>query len=251
VVVSCCRHDLHLTRICVASVRYWYPEIPVFLLKDELHGTFDTTEIERAWEVGILPTERTRHGWGFGKLEALFAPPGDRLLILDADTAMLGPVLEPLARRAGDLVVAADYVADLSSRYARVVYFDRDRLRPFGLEAPHCGFFFNSGHLVVRTGRFRREDFSPLLEWSTPPRLRYPKLSDGGDQGILNLVAMQKAGAGLLSIDAFDFAHGSEHPVLRGVQLAGIADRDQGGYPLVIHWSGPKPARVAGMPAAR
>ena len=246
--VSCCRNDLHLARICVASVRYWYPEIPLLLLKDELRGSFDTTEIERAWRVGIFPTERTRHGWGFGKLETLFAPAGDRLLVLDADTAMLGPILERLGRHGSDLVVAPDFVADLSSRYARVVYFDRDRLRPLGLEAPHCGFFFNSGHLVVRTGHFRREDFSPLLEWSTPPRLRYPALSDGGDQGILNLVAMQKAAVGAITLAPVDFACGSEHPALRGVSLPAIKSREQGGYPVVVHWAGPKPARLSGMP---
>lgn len=61
------RQDVHLARICVASIRYWYPDIPILLLKDLFHGDFSTREIEAHWDVGTFPTTRDQHGWGFGK----------------------------------------------------------------------------------------------------------------------------------------------------------------------------------------
>src|SRR5580658_6519198 len=45
VLIACCKSDVHLARICVASVRFWNPEIPVFLIKDSMQGAFSTTEI--------------------------------------------------------------------------------------------------------------------------------------------------------------------------------------------------------------
>ena len=32
IIIACCERDFWLTRICVASIRYWYPEIPIGLL---------------------------------------------------------------------------------------------------------------------------------------------------------------------------------------------------------------------------
>ena len=46
VAISCYRFDVDLTRLCVASIRFWYPHIPIWLLKDRQYGDFDTDEIE-------------------------------------------------------------------------------------------------------------------------------------------------------------------------------------------------------------
>ena len=34
VVISCYVLDVYLTRVCVASIRFWYPDLPIWLLKD-------------------------------------------------------------------------------------------------------------------------------------------------------------------------------------------------------------------------
>ena len=47
VYVSGYAKDLHLVRICIASIRYWYPDITIYLLKDTSQGDFDTEELER------------------------------------------------------------------------------------------------------------------------------------------------------------------------------------------------------------
>ena len=55
VVISCYRFDLELTRICVASIRFWYPHVPIWLLKDRHYGDFNTREIERNWNAQVYP----------------------------------------------------------------------------------------------------------------------------------------------------------------------------------------------------
>lgn len=54
--ISCCETDLHLLKICVASIRFWYPHIPIFLIKDIFKGDFNTTEIEKNFNVNVLKT---------------------------------------------------------------------------------------------------------------------------------------------------------------------------------------------------
>jgi len=55
VVISCYVLDVHLTRECVASIRYWYPNVPIWLLKDRRYGDFSTREIESQWNVQVYP----------------------------------------------------------------------------------------------------------------------------------------------------------------------------------------------------
>jgi hypothetical protein len=246
VVVACCRHDVHLTRICVASIRYWYPDIPIFLLKDLFHGEFSTAEIEDTWNVRLFPTSRDQHGWGFGKFEAIFAPQGDRLLVLDADTAILGRVIDLIESHDADLVVSGDFVPDPSSSYMRTIYYDLDHVRTLDPEFNYPGFCFNSGHFAIRTGKLRRADFAGLVEWSTPPRLTHADKFIGGDQGILNFVAARKVRQSQLTLVPMDFARGGEDAGLAQLPLHYITRRE--GYPYIVHWSGLKPLSVALMP---
>ncbi len=246
VVIACCRHDVHLTRICVASIRYWYPDIPILLLKDLFNGDFCTAEIEAAWNVGVFSTSRDQHGWGFGKFEAIFAPPGDRLLVLDADTAILGRVIDQIESHDADLVVSGDFVSDPFSSYMRTIYYDLNHVRTLDPEFTYPGFCFNSGHFAIRTGKLRREDFAGLVEWSTPPQLIHADKFIGGDQGILNFVAARMVRQRQLTLVPMDFARGGEHAELAPLPLHYI-ERGEG-YPYIVHWSGLKPLSLALMP---
>src|SRR5215831_7303696 len=105
VVISCYRLDVELTRICVASVRFWYPHVPIWLLKDQQHGNFSTSEIEKYWNVRVYPTSRKKFGWGVGKLEVMTELRRRRLLLLDSDTVFAGRVLNLLENFDEDLIV--------------------------------------------------------------------------------------------------------------------------------------------------
>ncbi len=94
--IACYRYDQHMVRTCAASIRHWYPQADICLLRDLGKGDFSTTEIERTLNVRVLSLERKVFGWGFSKLEPLFLPERSKFLVLDADTVFLGPVLDKL-----------------------------------------------------------------------------------------------------------------------------------------------------------
>ena len=63
--IPCTRGDFRLTRICVASIRYWYSDIPIVLIKDLMNGDFDTTEVEKHFNVSLYEQKVRAYGWGF------------------------------------------------------------------------------------------------------------------------------------------------------------------------------------------
>ena len=66
------KFDFQQAKICIASIRYWYPQIPILLIKDHGMGAFDTNTVEKVWNVNIFDTQKKQFGWGYGKLEPLF-----------------------------------------------------------------------------------------------------------------------------------------------------------------------------------
>jgi hypothetical protein len=76
IVIACFKRDLFLLRSCVASIRYWYPDVTIELLKDSIQGEFSTREIEKSWNVGLFHTTRANFGWPWSKLEVLLAKKG-------------------------------------------------------------------------------------------------------------------------------------------------------------------------------
>ena len=106
--------DARFTRICVASVRYFYPDVPIRLLPGGRLQRGLTDELKQYWDVEMSAFAPGDYGWGFVKLEPLFASPGATFLVLDSDTVLTGPIL--------DVWMDSDapfLVADLHARFDR------------------------------------------------------------------------------------------------------------------------------------
>jgi hypothetical protein len=234
VIVLCWKGDFRLARICLASVRYFYPRIPLFLMKDETRGAFDTTEVESALEVrtGGLAG---RHGPGMGKLELLFRPELGRFLYLDADEIMAGPVLDSLATLRADLVVVPDGPNRVSPDIDRL-YYDRRLLRELDPDYRLPRFHFNSGQFVARGGAISRDDFRDLVAWGQPSTVRHRHIFRLHEQGLLNYVAHRLAAARRLSLEYAEFMHLARTEYFRTVPLAEVAARRA--QPLLFHWAG-------------
>jgi len=236
------RTDLRLTRICVASVRRWYPDIPIFLLKDEANGTFNSRELESTWNVQTWPTKERVFGWGFIKLEPLFDSERRRFLMLDSDIVFLGRVIDALEQFDTDFIVQEevqqpDAVPDLYFNAARV----RASLNPaFGDPA----FTFNTGQYVGTSGLIARKDFAELVEWSHPRRVRHPEMFNPSDQGVLNYVILEKLKAGSISVARTPFMKWGEEE-LSPFEIAALDGNSP--YPYVIHWAGLKNLRLRRM----
>jgi len=244
VYVSTYKGDLRLTRICVASIRRWHPDVPISLIRDYGQGDFNTREIEDRWDVDLLPTGRRTFGWGFAKLEPLFLPAGGRFLVLDSDTVFTGPVLDDLRR------VPAQFVVDDETQppdEVKRLYFDVGALRRIDPDFRFGGRTFNSGQWVGTPGVVRRDDFSAVVEWAATPRLRHPEYFMPGDQGVLNYVLEKLAGDGRLTLERRPLMLWAPRD-LAGVDLPRLAAG--GEPPRVIHWAGVKSRRLGGMPRA-
>jgi hypothetical protein len=229
------RGDLRLTRICVASVRRWYPSIPIFLLKDLANGDFSTAEIEERWNVKVWPTKERSFGWGFIKLEPLFAPGHTRYLVLDSDIVFLGRVIDALEEFDEDFVVHEE---EQEPSAIPSLYFDTKRLREsFAPNFSGAEFTFNTGQYVATSGTLTRADFDGLVRWSEPRRVLHPELFNPSDQGVLNYVVLEKVDARQLTVARTPFMKwGAEE--MSDFEVASLTEASP--YPYLIHWAGLK-----------
>lgn len=233
VVISCYRFDIRLTRLCVASIRFWYPEIPIWLLKDRQYGDFSTSEIERYWNAQVYPERQKKLGWGFGKLEVMTELPRRRFLLLDSDTVLTGRVIERLESFDEDLVVDKE---DFNASAVEVQFFSLDKLVRLDPTFEFPGYGFNTGQIVATTGCITKQDFGDLLDWESRT-VRFPEIFKKGEQGLFNYIVLRKVQQGKLTIRRAPFmvwpgeAGRAEH-----IRLEDLTS--DGPHQQVIHWAG-------------
>jgi hypothetical protein len=234
VVISCYPLDLQLTRICVASVRFWYPRIPIWLLKDRRYGDFNTRELEKYWNVQVYPTRHRSLGWGFGKLEVLTELPKRRLLVLDSDIVFAGRVIERLEMFDEDFVVAKEDHHDSAGIERH--FFNPSKLLQLDPEFKFPGYGFNTGQVVATTGCIKKGDFDGLVDWQART-VNHPDIFKMGEQGLCNYVVLRWAEQGKLTIRREPFmvwpgdVARTEH-----IQLCDLIPA--GPHREVIHWAG-------------
>ncbi len=236
------RRDVRFTRCAVTSIRQFYPDIPITLIKDELNGAFDTAELESLFGVEIFETPAKRFGWGMAKLEPLFLPYHERCLILDSDTVFLGPVLDRLEASNADFVVE---LCDHDADDIRAHYFDLDMLATRYPDFRYPGYVFNTGQLVARTGILRQDDFEPFITFSEPREQLADDIFAPSEQGILNYVLFDKQQRGEVSIERVKFMKWPPAVKPGSIRLDQL---DRGGYPFLLHWAGPKRSALAAHP---
>jgi hypothetical protein len=251
VYICASEHDLGYTRCCVASIRQWYPDIPISLLKDETGGPYDTSELEQAWDVGLFESQQPLPGRGWAKLEPLFLPGRQRCLLLDSDIVFLGRVIDRLEAIEADFVVES--VGSRPGRLARD-YFDPEGLRQVDPKFAFPGHTFNVGQLVVTSGILTRSDFEPFVRFGAiPQKARNDVFGNHETQGVLNYALLRKAQRGEVTLHREPFMLcGGEQLPRRG--QAAIHQREltaESPYPYVMHWAGPKRKLFWVMPNRR
>jgi hypothetical protein len=234
--IAASARDGRYTRICVASIRRFYPDIPVKLLVGGPLEPGLADEVARYWNVGVADFPMQDYGWGFVKLEPLFRPAGERFMVIDSDTVMTGPVLTILAGHDEDLVVDHE---DQSEAGEKQIYFDRAKAAEQGMTLVSPMFLFNSGQWFGRSGKWSRADFDGLITPGEPPKLTHPAIFKNGDQGVMNYVANCKVRDGALTVGRVPLmcwpGFGMGGLTAKAI-AAGAAEA------RVIHWAGVKKA---------
>ncbi len=231
--VAACSRDTRFTRICVASIRYFYPNVSIKILAGDNLDNCLTEELQRYWNVGLADLPAGNYGWGFVKLEPLFGRPGERFLVLDSDTALTGDVVAAWSS-------AAFLVDDekKSESDTHQLYYDWRKVAAIDPAARPPQFVFNTGQWFGTAGVLRRDDFRSLVDWTClPRRLRHSELFMPGEQGVLNYILNQKAILGSIAVERREImrwpARGME-----GLHVHTVAERRA--PPLIVHWAGMK-----------
>ena len=237
VYIPCTKGDFRLTRICVASIRYWYPDIPIVLVKDLIYRDFDTSEIEKHYNVSVYPQKAKIYGWGFSKLEVFMEQERKRFLMLDSDIILAGPILDLLEKQKEEWVVFDEpFKEEDLFRW----YFDPAKIKELDAEFNFPNFTFNTGQLVGFTGMLKREDFDKFIEWGEPRIQRYrDAFTFGGEQPLLNYILMKKADQKQITLKRLNFMREGLNPETQQLSIDRIVKKE--GYPFIIHWHDKKP----------
>jgi hypothetical protein len=232
--LAACSRDARLTRICVASIRYFYPDVPIRLLAGDILQKGLAEELKRYWKVDLVDLPVGDYGWGLVKMEPLFGPTGQSFLVMDVDTVMTGRLLDVRAESDAPFFVDNEQLSD--DNFKRL-YYDWDKLAEIDPKAQCARVAFNVGQWFGTAGIVKREEFDRWVEWTLPRRLRYPQYFMPGDQGVVNYVILQK--------EAFDGLRIDRQTIMRwpgnGMDDLSVEAVSQGTAPaLVIHWAGMK-----------
>jgi hypothetical protein len=232
--LAACSRDARLTRICVASIRYFYPRIPIKVLAGDILQSGLAEELNKYWDVGVVDLPTGDYGWGMIKLEPLFGPKGQRFMVCDVDTVFTGRVLDRRVESDAPFFVDNEQLSDADFKR---LYYDWDALKKVDPAVQSARKAFNVGQWFGTAGLVERNEFDNWIEWTLPRRLRYPEVFMGGDQGVMNYVVLKKEAFEGLRIERVELMRWPGD---------GMADLDvesvkSGNAPaLVIHWAGMK-----------
>ncbi len=239
--LAACARDARLTRICLASIRYFYPEAPIQILAGDILQPGLPEELRRHWDVTVAGLPAGDYGWGMVKIEPLFGPPGQRFLVMDVDTVLTGKVLDMRAESEAPFFVDDEVLSDADFKR---LYYDWDKLAGIDPQAQSARKAFNVGQWFGTAGLVKREEFDRWVEWTLPRELRYPDLFMGGDQGVLNYVVLQKEALEGLRIDRRTIMRWPGHS-MEGLDARSVAAGTA--RPLVVHWAGMKATLLKDM----
>jgi hypothetical protein len=240
VYVVCCRSDVWFTRICVASIRYWHPDVPITLVKDETRRTFDTAEIEKAWNVDSRSVEARYGGWAMAHFDLLFNAPEQRFMFLDSDIAFVGPVLDAVESTDSELIVSSYPIrSDAAGLEAlKRDYYDLQKLREYDRDFVYPGEVFNCGAMVTGRGIFKPASFGDLMSWDPRPEIKVKGIFQMADQGLFNYVAAKRRAKEEISIASVPFMLWSRDVETELITIDAIRRRTL--PPKLIHWAGNK-----------
>jgi hypothetical protein len=236
IIIGTYKGDFWLTKICVASIRHWYDDFPIYIYKDKARGDFNTTELEKNWNVSVIELERNAFGSPLSKLFINFLHPSKKYLVIDSDIVFLGKVIEKLHLFQEDFIVNEHKTPDNSTDFFNHTYYNIERVLQLDPQFKYPGYVFNGGQVVVTTGLINRKDLTPFAALDGVLEIKDPETFKNFDQGIYNYVLPKLESAGRLSIGKADFMIWGEKTHISSTSLQDVIDKKSHSY--LIHWAG-------------
>lgn len=239
VVIAVNKLDVWFCRICVASIRYFYPDIEIYLIKDELNGRFSTKEIEKKWNVGLITFETQKFGWSAAKM-FLYTDPrfyGKYMFVLDADIVMIGELLDYLMVNLdeGDVFISVEREVNPYADWVENVYFNVKKIQEKNSDYSYPGYFFNAGQLLVKGGFITRQDVQENFDFNNYPFWRNLSLLPLVDQSLFNYLFPIMEKQGRLKINSsYKYMLWSRSDEVIKINI----DELDSVMPCLIHWAG-------------
>ena len=239
IVVCCNKKDFFLAKICIASIRYYYPDIAIELVKDPGNGNFNSHKLEKYFKVKVVDFGLPKLGWSGAKFHYLYQGPiGKKILILDADIVFIGPFLERLLPQVSknDYVISIEENDISNKEWVRNTYFDLDAIQTAYPSYQYPGFFFNAGQVFLTLGAIDKQVIKEFFNPVEYPFWQKSRLFPLVDQSVYNylLPTLAKEQQIKLGKEKFMVWAGSEQ--FLDMDFKNVMDKknEQG----LVHWAG-------------
>lgn len=241
--VVCHKFDFFLAKIAIASIRYYYPTIPIILIKDEINGKFNTEELEHYFNVLSVKLSVNSFGWTSAKVFLLLSEVvgSKKFVLMDADVVFVGKVLEGLQfhLQQNDFVVSPEFTHTPGTSDFSRTYFDINSVKKIYPEFRFPGFTFNTGFFGATAGVLSTEEIQSFFDVSVYPY--WTELANHilptRDQSLLNIILPMKQLRLASVLKCFEVMWWFLQAEVSELQIDDIA---AGKYPYVIHWAGGK-----------
>ncbi len=244
VYVGCCKTDLYLTKICIASIRYWNDSIPVYLLRDYSQGDFDTVDLEKALNVYVHPMPYKKLGY-YGKLYPFIEEEKSRILVIDSDIVWIRNIIPELEVFSEDIIMQC-YTPGDPKKEINDWYFNADNLSKKYDDYQYPGFLFNGGEYVYSTSAFTKEDFNDIITMKEKAVPLIDNIFTGEDQGILNYVLSKRIKQGTITYRCHTFYIWGYDTAINEINISKNIIPNH--FPPLVHWFGKKNGLISGMP---
>ncbi len=190
IVIFANRRDFFLTKLCVASIRYYYPEVEIYLVKDILNGNFNSNLIEKKFNVKSIRLSKKYFGWGAAKLHFLIENKlsQKKILFLDSDIVFLGKVLNKLLNNNSSFILNPEYFSFPLESLVKKYYVDPDKIKHIFPQYEFPGYFFNVGQMVLTPSYVEESLINLCFDKNKFPYYTRIDSFNTAEQSILNVV---------------------------------------------------------------
>ena len=239
VVVCCNKNDFFFARICIASIRYYYPDIDIEMVKDNGNGAFNTLALQKYFKVKIVDIGISKLGWSAAKFQYLYRmPKGKKVLLMDSDIVFAGPFLERMETlfSTNDYVVNLEFQTDPYALWVKEIYFDVKTIENLYPDYTYPGYFFNAGQIFVTVGAIDEHELDKYFDRHHFPFWTNTAIFPLVDQSVYNYLLPSLAQKKKLKLATASYMLWSKSDMVKNLDIKKIADKsfDAG----LIHWAG-------------
>lgn len=239
IVVCCNKNDVFFARICIASIRYYYSNIKIEIVKDLGNGKFNTNELEFFFNVKKVVLGKEKLGWGGAKFHYLYSNPhGKKVLLLDADIVFVSQFIERLLPHfnQNDYLISSELENNPYAAWVKQIYFDTKKIENKYPNYKYPGYFFNAGQMFVTIGSINTDIINNFFDVSTPPYWRDLDTFPLVDQSVYNYLLPTLANQNKIKLGTENFMLWSKSEIANNLSLIDIKAKilDVG----LIHWAG-------------